>query len=159
MGWWRTDFCSEFGGEDLLQQLLPHTWPWATLQSVREAGMRADSQLRTEAHDADVVLSLYNLGFTVNERLDERFQALKKSGQPPTEALPALKDVISAEWNQDNFQNWVKGHGEVTFEKLPTGRRVRGKVPESIELLVHQLIAGLVPFTGDYPMPHFRREL
>jgi hypothetical protein len=34
-------------------------------------------RLRSGAHDADIVVSLYNLGFTVNERIEDRFQALK----------------------------------------------------------------------------------
>lgn len=32
--WWRTDLASEFGSEDLLRQLLPHTWRWAVLDRV-----------------------------------------------------------------------------------------------------------------------------
>jgi hypothetical protein len=104
------------------------------------------------------VVSLYNLGFTVNERIEDRFQALKQSGMTPTDALPALNNLVSPEWNQDEFKDWVSGHGEVTFEKLPTGRRIRGKMPESLDLLVNKLVAGLAPFSDDYPMPHFRRK-
>ena len=33
LGWWRTDLISEYGGRDLLEQLLPDTWQWAILQA------------------------------------------------------------------------------------------------------------------------------
>lgn len=158
LGWWATDFCSEFGGEDLYRQMLPHSWAWATLQSVREAARRADARLRSGVHDEDVVLSLYNLGFTLNERLEERFQSLKRSGQLPQDALPALSGLIGVVWDHESFKDWVGGHGKVTFEALPTGRRIRGSIPESAELLVEKLIAGLLPLPDSYPMPHYRRE-
>lgn len=43
--WWQTDLCSEFGGEDLFQQLLPSTWRW----SVLEAARRTDAKLHRAA--------------------------------------------------------------------------------------------------------------
>ncbi|MEB3167475.1 MAG: BREX-6 system BrxE protein, partial [Synechococcaceae cyanobacterium] len=48
LGWWQTDLVSEFGGEDLLKELLPRTWPWAMLQAVREAARRKDEELRAK---------------------------------------------------------------------------------------------------------------
>jgi hypothetical protein len=157
--WWATDFCSEYGGEDLLRQILPQSWAWATIQSVREAARRADAKLRSDVHDEDVVLSLFNLGFALNERLEERFQTLKRQGLQPTDALPALKGSIDVPWNLESFGDWVSGHGKVTTETLPTGRRIRGNVPDSAELMVDKLVAGLLPFAETYPMPHYRREL
>lgn len=159
LGWWATDFCSEFGGEDLFRQMLPQSWAWATLQTVREAARRADARLRSDVHDEDVVLSLFNLGFALDERLEERLQTLKRQGHAPLDALPGLKGIIDLPWNQDSFKDWVSGHGKVTSENLPTGRRIRGTVPESPELMVEKLIAGLLPFSDSYPMPHYRREL
>ncbi len=44
--WWRSDLASEFGGEDLFQRLLPHTWRWAVLQGAREAARRRDAEAR-----------------------------------------------------------------------------------------------------------------
>ena len=40
LGWWQTDLVSEFGGKDLFQQMMPHTWEWAVLQAAREAAVR-----------------------------------------------------------------------------------------------------------------------
>ena len=157
--WWATDFCSEYGGEDLLRQILPQSWAWATIQSVREAARRADAKLRSDVHDEDVVLSLFNLGFALNERLEERFQSLKRQGLQLTEALPGLTGIVDVPWNLESFGDWVSGHGKVTTETLPTGRRIRGNVPDSAGLMVDKLVAGLLPFAETYPMPHYRREL
>jgi hypothetical protein len=157
--WWTTDFCSEYGGEDLFRQILPQSWMWATIQSAREAARRADARLRSDVHDEDVVLSLFNLGFVLNERLEERFQTLKRQGQPPVDVLPGLKGMIDVPWTVDSFKDWVSGHGKVTFETLPTGRRIRGNVPDSYDLMVEKFVAGLLPFSDSYPMPHYRREL
>ena len=63
LGWWRSDLTSEFGGEDLLQRLLPRTWRWATLQGAREAARRRDAEARGKDHAPDSLLSLFRLGF------------------------------------------------------------------------------------------------
>src|SRR5262245_30337709 len=72
LGWWRSDLVSEFGGRDLFRRLLPSTWPWAVLQGAREAARRRDAELRRQDHDPDRILSLFNLGFELNERIEER---------------------------------------------------------------------------------------
>ena len=158
LGWWKTDLKSEFGGEDLFRRLLPNTSEWAVLQAIREAARRKDLQLRSEDHDADLLLTLFSLGFIVDERLDERFQELKRSGQSPMAALPQMQDVISDEWNPDGFLEWLDGHGSVDFTKVPAGRRLKGKTPESLALLVDHFLAGLKPISDEYPMPHYRRS-
>ena len=158
LGWWRTDLASEFGGEDLCRRLLPTTWRWAVLQGVREAAARLDAELRGQSHDADQLVTLFNFGFSIDERLEDRFQFHKRSGSAPTEALPELSNVVTAIWDRDTFQDWVKGHGKVTIEKVPIGRRLRGDLPAPIELLANNLIAGLAPLPDEYPMPHYRRS-
>lgn len=62
LGWWQTDLVSEFGGQDLFKQMMPHTWEWAVLQAAREAARRCDAELRHRDHDPDRILSLFNLG-------------------------------------------------------------------------------------------------
>src|SRR3954463_4150117 len=74
LGWWRSDLVSEFGGKDLFRRLLPHTWPWAVLQAVREAARRKDAEFRRQDHNPDRILSLFSLGFELDERLEERLQ-------------------------------------------------------------------------------------
>lgn len=159
LGWWQTDMCSEFGGEDLFQQILPRTHQWATLQTVREAAARTDAGMRQRAHDSDTILSLFALGFHLDEKIQDRLRFLKQSGQSPSEALPELGRILSAEWKQDEFADWVAGHGDVKFQKDPAGRHLRGKVPDSVDSLADKLIAGLSPIAEEYPMPHFRREV
>ena len=158
MGWWRTDLVSEFGGEDLFKRLLPTTWSWAVLQGVREAASRLDAELRAQSHDADELITLFSFGFSIDERLEDRFLHHKLSGETPAVALPGLASVVAEPWNRESFEDWAKGHGKVTVEKLPVGRRLRGDVPESVELLAKNLVAGLAPLSNEYPMPHYRRS-
>ena len=158
LGWWRTDLQSEFGGEDLFRRLLPHTWEWAVFQSMREAARRRDFELRGEAHDADEILSLFYFGFDIDERVDDRLADLKRRKAVPTIALPGLHEVVSVAWNPDHFAEWLDGHGSVDFTNVPSGRRLKGKQPDSLELMVSNLIAGFKPLSDSYPLPHYRRS-
>jgi len=159
LGWWRTDLISEFGGEDLFGRILPTTYRWAVLQGVREAAARLDAEMRAQSHDADQLVTLFNFGFALDERLEDRLQYHKRSGAAPAEALPELSNVVTVPWDRDAFEDWAKGHGKVSVEKVPLGRRLRGDIPESIELTANNLIAGLAPLADEYPMPHYRRSL
>lgn len=154
--WWRTDLVSEFGGEDLFKRLLPHTWQWATLEAVREAARRHDAEVRARDADADRLLTLFHLGFEVDERLTERLAELKRAGRPPAETLKGLADVVSARWSKAEFDTWLSGHGEAAVVTAPVGRRLKGDVPQSVELLVKKLVAALQPLAEAYPMPHAR---
>ena len=90
LGWWRSDLASEYGGEDLFRRLLPSTWRWAALQGAREAARRVDAELRRRDHEPDRIVSLFSLGFELDERIEERLADLKRSGRTPDEALPGL---------------------------------------------------------------------
>lgn len=158
LGWWRSDLISEFGGQDLFERLLPHTWQWAMFQAVREAARRHDQQIRDQDHNPDRLLSLFSLGFDVEERTDERLQDLKRSGQSPEECLPELKAMLKAGWSVEAFEKWVAKRGKSDFTQQPTGRRLKGKMPESLGEATSRLIAALAPIEKAYPMPHFRRE-
>ena len=158
LGWWRTDLKSEFGGEDFFRRLLPNTWEWAIFQAMREAARRRDAQLRQQDHDADRIVSLYCLGFEIDERVDERLMEFKRAGTSPLDALPGLKDVIAENWDAEQFSEWLEGHGAVDFTKVPAGRRLKGKQPESLELTVQHLVAGFRPLSETYPLPHYRRS-
>jgi len=155
--WWRTDLASEFGGEDLFRQLLPHTWRWAVLEGAREAARRHDAELRARDADADRLVTLFRLGFELDERLDERLADHKRSGVAPLDALPGLRAVAGGEWSKTGFAEWAAGHGEAASSTVPVGRRLRGEPPVSPELLVNKLVAALSPLADAYPMPHYRR--
>jgi hypothetical protein len=157
LGWWRSDLVSEFGGEDLFRRLLPHTWEWALLQAVREAARRKDAELRSKDHDPDQILSLFSLGFELDERLEERLGDLKRSGASPRDALPRLHHGIQPTWDRDAFFDWVAGHGTADTTATPAGRLLKGPAPTSLETTVRQLVAALAPPSAAYPVPHFRR--
>jgi hypothetical protein len=156
LGWWRSDLVSEYGGEDLFRRLLPGTWRWAVLQGAREAARRKDAELRRRDHDPDRIVSLFSLGFELDERIEERFQDLKRSGRVPDESLPGLA-VISDGWAQEGFWDWVNGHGEADAATSPAGRLLKGSPPIAVDQLVRKLVAGLAPAAENYPLPHFRR--
>ena len=156
LGWWRSDLVSEFGGVDLFRRLLPHTWQWAVLQGAREAARRKDAELRRQDHDHDRIVSLFSMGFELDERIDERLQDLKRSGREPAEALPGLA-LVGEPWDKDRFWVWVSGHGKAETVASAVGRRLRGSPPVAVDQLVRRLVAGLAPAAESYPLPHFRR--
>lgn len=159
MGWWRCDLASEFGGEDLLRRLLPHTWRWAVLQGVREAARRTDAALRRHGDHPDHIQSLFNFGFDVDERVEERLQDLKRSGQEPRQALPGLADGIGRAWNRQRFCDWAEGHGDAKNTVTSVGRHIKGTPPSSLEQRLRHLVANLLPLADRYPLPHYRRAL
>lgn len=155
MGWWRTALCDEFGGEDLLRRLTPKTWQWAALEACRAAAKKVDGAARKSADDADNVVSLYRLGFEVDERLDERFLELKQGRVHPTEALPDLKELFSG-WSKEGFESWLKQWGSADYTATATGRRLKPEMPENLSAAASQLVAALLPLTDRYTLPHFR---
>lgn len=156
LGWWKSDMVSEFGGRDLLKSLLPLTSEWGALQAVREVARRRDADYRQQDHDPDRIVSLYRLGYEIDERAEERLAELKRLASRPSEALPGLQHVIHEQWQREAFGDWVKGHGSVRFENDPIGRRVPGAPPESLSNLVSKLVAVCWPLSDTFPMPHFR---
>jgi hypothetical protein len=154
--WWRTDMVSEFGGEDLFKRLLPNTWQWAVVEAVREAAKRRDAELRAKDANPDSLLTLFHLGYEIDERLDERLHDLKRVGGDPSGALPNLTHAIAREWDRQRFADWVDGHGEGAFKQTPTGRELKARPPGGLDALVRCLVAALGPLGDAYPMPYFR---
>lgn len=159
LGWWRCDLISEFGGEDLFQRLLPDTWEWAVFQGAREAARRRDAELRRQDHDPDRILTLFNLGFELNEQVNERLAELKRSGTSPAQALPGLTEVVTKEWDKEHFGAWVQSRSGREHTAAPVGRRLKGDAPVTLDELVETLVAACWPLADAYPMPHYRRSL
>lgn len=157
LAWWRSDLLSEFGGEDLFRRLLPNTWEWAVLQGAREAARRKDAEVREKDHNPDRILSLYSLGFELDERIGERLQDLKQAGRPPNKALPVLGKLMAQPWKAERFLDWVKSHGAVETTVTPVGRCIAGEPPQALGEVIHKLLAGLAPLAESYPLPHFRQ--
>ncbi len=159
LGWWRCDLVSEFGGEDLFKRVLPNTWDWAVLQGAREAARTQDASQRARDHKPDRIMSLFSLGFQIDERLDERLAELKRSGSPAPTALPGLVPLVGEDWNQDRFTAWVTDHGTVKSTTVPCGRRLPGAPPDSLAATIDALVAGLAPLPDEYPLPHLVRSV
>ncbi len=157
LGWWKTDLMSEFGGEDLFKRLLPKTWDWAVVQGLREAARRHDAELRSKVHDPDAVISLYRLGFAVDERADERLLELKRLGTTPDVAFPAFAELVGASWARKPFEAWVDAHGDAKYEIVPNARQLKGALPGNLEHVVKSLVSALLPLVDQYPLPHYLR--
>ncbi len=155
LGWWRTALADEFGGEDLFQRLMPHTWRWAVLDAARLAAKRVDARSRERTADADQLVSLFRFGFALDEHLDDRLAELKRSGVEPVEALPGLKAIASA-WDRVSFDAWLADLPVSTHTASPTGRRLKGAPPDEPVLAARMLCAALRPLGESYPAPHFR---
>ncbi|MFN3151825.1 BREX-6 system BrxE protein [Bremerella sp.] len=157
LGWWRTDLIGE-GAEYDLKELLPNTWQWAMLQAVRYAAKIHDATVRDKDHDPDRLLTLYSLGFEIDEKADERLVQLKQSGVQLQDALPEVASSIGGDWSRDRFVEWVEKHGKEAVTTVPAGRRLKGKPPEKLSEIVNRLVAALAPLSESYAMPHFRRD-
>ena len=163
LGWWRTNLVDPCGGGDLFQRLLPETWRWAMLRSAREAARRVDAALRAEReHDPDRIVSLYRLGFALDERLDQRLADLTLAGAPPETALPGLLPFLAAappaggRFDRAAFAASLGGLGAVETSAAPTGRRLPGPPPEDPVAVASRLAAALLPLADRYPLPHYR---
>jgi hypothetical protein len=113
--------------------------------------------MRRRDHDPDRVISLYSLGFELDERVEERLQALKRSGALPGEALPVLAELMDDGWDRDRFLDWITAHGEADYIPAPAGRRIRGEVPSDLRQQTRYIVAALAPLQAEYPLPHFRK--
>lgn len=155
LGWWRTSLVDEFGGEDLFARLMPRTWKWAVLESARVAARIADAEARSHAADGDELISLFHLGFELDEQLDDRLAELKRGEIDPAEALPRLA-TIRHPWNKDAFLAGLRDLGSATTAPSSIGRRLKGSMPECRIEAARQLAAAMVPAGDRYPAPHWK---
>ncbi len=155
LGWWRTAMCDEYGGQDLLKRLTPKTWEWAALESARAAARRVDDRARNRAEDPDHLLTLYRLGFEIDEQLDARLLELKQGGVSPGTALPKLAAIYQS-WSADTLTHWLGELGESGYSATAIGRRLKGSAPNDRCEVAKKLAAALLPLDTDYVLPHFR---
>jgi len=155
LGWWETDMYSEFGGQDLFRRLCPRTRLWAALEIAREAARRADAASRKR--DARQVLSLYPLGFDLDEALADLLAIHKRSGKVPEEVFPQFAALTSA-WDPAAFEAWASQGERPNLAKEPAGRRLTSPRPENPAELSRQFVRSLLPLSEEYPCPHMRNE-
>lgn len=153
LGWWDTDLIDVDGGGDFLKRLLPGTHAWAALEAPREAARRIDAKARAQLASADEARTIFFLGFELDEVLDDRLHALKRSGLPPSEVLP-LAVSLSAGFDKEQVARTLGG-GDASFTIVPGGRHLDGVMPAEPNKTVTRLAAALVPFTDRYPLPFY----
>jgi hypothetical protein len=158
LGWWRSNFVSEFGGEDLFKRLLPSTWEWAVLEAAREAVLQKEAEFLRMDPEPDRIVSLFHLGFAEDERISERLRDLKRAAGKPHEVLPSLTEVVGRTWSPQNFFDWVVSRGSPETVATSIGRRLKGAPPLSLQQRVSHLLSALAPPSDQYPLPHFRRS-
>lgn len=156
LNWWRTDLVDVAGGGYLLQNLLPKTHQWASLEAVRQAAIRQDRQTRQNLAQPDHVRTLFFLGFVIDEQLADRLGQHKRTGQFPAEMLP-LPLNLGSQFSTADFESAIRIPNQIVeFKVAPSGRELMGKMPDSLELCVRNLAAALLPLTEQYPMPFYR---
>ena len=157
LGWWQTDVVDLAGGGDLFRRLLPTTYGWATVEAAREAARRVDAQARQQMADRERALTLFALGFMLDERLDERLAFHKRSGAEPASVLPLPID-LAARFDREQFSEALRIPGTTpSYQVVPGGRLLKGAPPEAVELLMRHLAAALLPLpeVDQYPMPFY----
>ncbi len=155
LGWWRTALNDEFGGEDLFRRLTPHTWKWVLLETTRAAARKVDAEARAQAADADQLVSLFRLGFDLDEQLDDRLSELKRRGVDPSDALPHLAEITTT-WSAEAFMAWLGTLGSAEVTPSTIGRRLKGEPPDDPAAAAEALVAALSPLADRYPAPHFK---
>lgn len=103
-------------------------------------------------------MSLFHLGFEVDERVEERFQELKHSGRAPLDALPGLREVLEEPWSPSHFALWVEAHPSAETTQAYAGLQLRGAPPDALERLVDHLVGALAPLSPTWPLPHYRMK-
>ncbi|MBW4580234.1 MAG: BREX-6 system BrxE protein [Tildeniella nuda ZEHNDER 1965/U140] len=156
LNWWRTDLIDQSGGGYLLQNLLPKTHEWASLEAVRQAAIQQDKQTRQNLAQPDHIRTLFFWGFIIDEQLADRLGQHKRSGQSPDQSLP-LPLELGSDFTTANLEAAIRIPNQVIdFKVAPSGRELMGKMPDSLELCVRNLVAALLPLAERYPMPFYR---
>ena len=152
--WWQTDLLHPDAGMALFNQLFPKTAPWAALCCSREAARRTDLKVRKGAADAGGFLSLFALGFAVDEQLDERIAELRRTGKSPNEALPGLFPM-TLPLDKDALTRWLS-RAEVRAVPSPNGQRLTGTHPASLSQTVDHLASEIRALPEVWMAPHYR---
>lgn len=155
LGWWRTALADEFGGVDLFKRLTPRTWRWAVLEAARAAARKVDAEARAQAADADQLVSLFRLGFELDEQLDDHLSALKLRIEDPTEALPELGKLTTT-WDPRAFAVWLTSLGTPEVTPSAIGRQLKGAAGKDPVATAQLLAAALAPLEARYPAPHIK---
>ncbi len=160
LGWWNSDYASLDGGFDLFGRLMSRSMLWTSYQAARETARRVDAEMRRRDSNPDRVISLYSLGFELDEKLEDRLRDLRRTGLEPHQCLSALADIrMEWPWDRGRFAAWLSGQGTADISTTPVGRRLSLEPTASLDTLIRALLAGLLPLGDTYPLPHVRRAV
>ncbi|MBM4320917.1 MAG: BREX-6 system BrxE protein [Deltaproteobacteria bacterium] len=157
LGWWDTDVIDPDGGGDFFARLAPRTHRWAALEAALEAARRTDAEGRRKLGDADLLRTLFFLGFELDEQLADRRVALHREGTPPAVALSLPLELGSA-WSLAALTRALElPEGQrPQFSVVPGGRELKGAVPAAPAEQVANLASALFPAPEQYPLPFYR---
>lgn len=150
LGWWRTDLIDDLGGGDLLARLLPRTKVYAGWEAVREAAIATDRRARQRMANPDKLRTIFFWGFDLDEKLTDRIAIRKALNQ---------KLDLPISWEDDFDRELLAKQicdrsGESKYELVAGGREIRKTGSNQQNLL--SLVAAIVPFDKNYPMPFYR---
>lgn len=157
LGWWRSDMISKFGGIALFERLAPRTAIWAAYEAAREAARRVDEGKRSSDGAPDQLVSLYHLGFEIDEQLEDRLLDLKHTGEMPQLALPRLAE-LGPDWQPKAFAGWLASGAAPKTLQEPAGLRLVGAAPADPVARVRAFAAVLASLPERYPCPHVRDD-
>lgn len=156
LNWWSTQLLDEWGGEDLFKRLFPRTFEWALLEATRKVAIQLDRRKRTSLAQPDCVCTLFFWGFGIDEKLEERLILHKQNRNQPYDVLNFPLD-LREEFEEKAFKEAIQSlNSEIAFKIVPEGREIKQTIPESIADAAKNLISGLIPISGEYPMPFYR---
>lgn len=152
LGWWQSDLIDGETGGDLFARLLPRTHEWAGLSLARRCAVRVDAAALSHLSAGERVLTLFHLGFEVDERLCDRVAEHRRHRRSPKEVLRDRLD-IGYEWSTGAFAKRLAALGTPKVEVTTAGRRLKAKTLAPLEA-ARQLAAALLPLPEKYPLPY-----
>ncbi len=152
LGWWNSDLVDREGGGDLFARLTPRTAAWASLILVREAARRVDAAAREQSGLGERGLTLFHLGFTADEHLDDRLAFHRQQVHEPAHVF-GEGFFVGGNWSKAAFEARLAGFGHPKVEITPSGRLIVATKAQGLEL-TRLLAAALLPLSAKYPLPY-----
>jgi len=157
LNWWRTDMIDVGAGGYLLEEMMPRTSRWASLEAALRAAIQADQQKRLDMAKPDAVRTLFFWGFGIDEQLSDRLREHKLHQSDPDGVL-ALPMNISEEFSREAFEAAVQLDPEPKYKVVPSGRQIVEPMPGGHDRCAAKLAAALLPLSDEYPMPFYSWE-
>jgi hypothetical protein len=96
--------------------------------------------------------SLFHLGFTVDEQLEDRLAFHRAQRHVPAEVFGEGL-LVYKPWSKASFEAALQKLGKPKIETVPNGRRVISRVAAPLEACA-LIAAALLPLEANYPLPY-----